>query len=256
MAVNSSVNNSNANWKHLKWISYWIWTWLGCLAPLLHLSYILLDRDQWLLARWFEGLMEINLQNNLSGSDTFFLIAHDNPECRHLSSARHREVRNWRKTQRLRERLSSSVVQYCICADPLMRLCVWVSSVLAFAVLILGQKDRNSSPVFIFLLLKMTQWELTFLCTSTTCQPEPSKVFLSFLMRERKTLNLLITEESCQPEQASKNAPNWLLNTSEPTPAHLAALLCFIEIFTSPWNKTPAEDDDMTVSQSDLRLLF
>lgn len=61
-----------------------------------------------------------------------------------------------------------------------MRLCVWVSSVLAFTVLILGKKHKNTGIFllsFSFLFLKMTHWELTFLCTSTTCQPEPSKVF-------------------------------------------------------------------------------
>lgn len=130
--------------------------------------------------------MKINLQNNLNGSDTqkrirhfFFFITHDNPECWHLSSARdrHREVWNWGKKQGLRERASSSVLQYCIYTDPLMKLCVWVSSVLAFSVLILAKEDRDFSPFFLFLFLKMTHWGLTFLCTSTTCQPEPSKVF-------------------------------------------------------------------------------
>lgn len=45
------------------------------------------------------------------------------------------------------------------------------------------------------------------------------------LTDERKTLNLLITEKSHRLRKASKNVPNWLLNTSESTSACLTALL-------------------------------
>lgn len=74
--------------------------------------------------------------------------------------------------------MSHSVLQYCIQTDPL-RLCVWVSSLLASTVLILGKRKRifplDLKKIYIF--LKNDTLELTFLCTSMTCQPEPSKVF-------------------------------------------------------------------------------
>lgn len=65
------------------------------------------------------------------------------------------------------------------------------------------------------------------------------------LMRKRKVLHLLITDESKPTEADIKNAPNWLHNASESTPEHLAALL--YQKYASPWYKSGIKNSPFLV---------
>lgn len=97
---------------------------------------------------------------------------------------------------------------------------------MALTVLILGS---------LFLFLRMTHTGSTFLCSSAACQTEASEARKAPRREDEKTLNLPhYSKDLAKPGQASKNAPKRLLNTSGSTPAHLAALLYSVTLFTSP----------------------
>lgn len=108
--------------------------------------------------------------------------------------------------------------------------------VLAFTVLILDvKKDGLFSPLSLSISGSDTLSAYLFLHLHN--MPERVNQGLkSSLMRRRKVVHLLITDESKPTEADIKNAPNWLHNASESTPEHLAALL--YQKYASPWHKS------------------
>lgn len=88
-----------------------------------------------------------------------------------------------------------------------------------------------------FLFLKLTHWELTFLFSSTRCQPEPSKVFKAHWWENEKAWTCSLLKNLTNQGRHQRMLQ---IDSLIPLNHHPRISLPYFtpSTFTSPWNKS------------------